>query len=95
VAGYGAAAKGTVLLNFCDLGTDRVAFVVDRNAAKHGRFVPGTRQLVMPADALADKRPDYLLVLAWNLLQEVMDQESGHRRRGGRFILPVPEPKLL
>jgi hypothetical protein len=95
VAGYGAAAKGTMLLNFCGLGTDRVGFVVDRNAAKHGRYIPGTRQPVMPVDALADARPDYLLVLAWNLLQEVVDQESGHRRRGGRFIVPVPEPRVL
>ena len=95
VAGYGAAAKGTMLLNYCDLGTDRVGFVVDRNAAKHGHFVPGTRQPVLPVDALADARPEYLLVLAWNLLQEVVDQEAEHRRRGGRFIVPVPEPRVL
>jgi SAM-dependent methyltransferase len=95
VAGYGAAAKGTMLLNFCGLGTDRVGFVVDRNAAKHGRLVPGTRQPVMPVDALAAARPDYLLVLAWNLLAEVVEQEDAHRRRGGRFIVPVPEPRVL
>jgi SAM-dependent methyltransferase len=95
VAGYGAAAKGTMLLNFCGLGTDRVGFVVDRNAAKHGRLVPGTRQPVMPVAALANARPDYLLVLAWNLVQEVVDQQAAHRRRGGRFIVPVPEPKVL
>jgi len=95
VAGYGAAAKGTMLLNYCDLGTDSVGFVVDRNAAKHGHFVPGTRQPVLPVEALADARPEYLLVLAWNLLQEVVDQEAEHRRRGGRFIVPVPEPRVL
>jgi SAM-dependent methyltransferase len=95
VAGYGAAAKGTMLLNYCDLGTDSVGFVVDRNVAKHGRFVPGTRQPVLPVEALADARPEYLLVLAWNLLQEVVDQEAEHRGRGGRFIVPVPEPRVL
>jgi len=95
VAGYGAAAKGTMLLNYCDLGTDSVGFVVDRNAAKHGHFVPGTRQPVLPVEALADARPEYLLVLAWNLLQEVVDQEAEHRRRRGRFIVPVPEPRVL
>jgi len=63
--------------------------------AKHGRFVPGTRQPVLPVEALADARPEYLLVLAWNLLQEVVDQEAEHRGRGGRFIVPVPEPRVL
>jgi C-methyltransferase C-terminal domain len=84
-----------MLLNCCGLGTDRVGFVVDRNLAKQGHYVPGTRQPVRPVSALADRRPDYLLVLVWNLLGEVLDQQSAYRRGGGRFIVPVPEPTLL
>ena len=95
VAAYGAAAKGTMLLNCCGLGTDRVGFVVDRNLAKQGHLVPGTRQPVRPVSALADQRPDYLLLLVWNLVGEVVDQQAGYRREGGRFIVPVPEPTLL
>jgi SAM-dependent methyltransferase len=94
IAGYGAAAKGTVLLNYAGLGPDTLEFVADRNPHKHGRYVPGVRVPILPAEALLEKQPDYALLLAWNLAGEVLEQQAEYRRRGGRFIVPIPELRI-
>jgi SAM-dependent methyltransferase len=95
IAGYGAAAKGATLLNFADLGTDMIDFVVDRNTHKQGRLMPGTRQLILPPEALIEQQPDYLLLLAWNFRDEIVAQQSEYAERGGQFIVPVPTPSVV
>jgi SAM-dependent methyltransferase len=95
IAAYGAAAKGATLLNACDIGHDLVEFVVDRNPHKQGRFMPGTHQPIRAPGALAEERPDYVLLLAWNFAREILAQQDEYRHAGGRFIVPVPRPKVL
>jgi SAM-dependent methyltransferase len=95
LAGYGAAAKGTILLNFAGLGPDVLEFVADRNVYKQGRYVPGVRLPIVPPARILQEQPDYLLILPWNFKEEIMEQQSEYRRRGGRFIVPVPEPVVL
>jgi SAM-dependent methyltransferase len=90
VAAYGAAAKGTILLNVFGLNDERVPFVVDRNPHKQGRFVPGTAQPILPVEALAERRPDDLLILAWNFADEIMSQQRAFADQGGRFVIPIP-----
>jgi len=95
VAGYGAAAKGTILLNFAGVGPDMLEFVADRNVHKQGRYVPGVRLPIVPPARILDAQPDYLLILPWNFKEEIMEQQAEFRRRGGRFIVPVPEPVVV
>ncbi|WP_427307942.1 methyltransferase domain-containing protein [Cupriavidus sp. H39] len=90
VAAYGAAAKGNTLLNYCGAGTDLIDFVVDRNPAKQGKLLPGTRIPVLAPEAVNERRPDYLLILPWNLRDEIMDQMSGIRAWGGSFVTAIP-----
>ncbi|SOY93196.1 SAM-dependent methyltransferase [Cupriavidus taiwanensis] len=91
VAAYGAAAKGNTLLNYCGAGTDLIDFVVDRNPAKQGKLLPGTRIPVLAPEAVNEHRPDYLLILPWNLRDEIMNQMSGIRAWGGSFVTAIPE----
>jgi SAM-dependent methyltransferase len=95
VAAYGAAAKGATLLNACGIGGDLVEFVVDRNPHKQGRFMPGTHQPIRAPEALSEERPDYVLLLAWNFEREILAQQDDYRRAGGRFVVPVPEPRIV
>jgi SAM-dependent methyltransferase len=95
VAGYGAAAKGATMLNYVGLGTDLVEFVVDRNPYKQGLHMPGTHQPILDPAVLVERRPDYLLLLAWNFADEIIEQQAGYLAGGGRVILPVPEPRIL
>jgi SAM-dependent methyltransferase len=95
IAAYGAAAKGTILLNSTGIGTDLIDFVVDRNVHKQGRFVPGVRIPIDDPSRLEKDMPDYVLVLAWNFKDEIMRQQDGYRRKGGRFLIPVPEPVVV
>ena len=95
IAGYGAAAKGTTLLNYCDLGRESIEFVVDRNSYKQGRFTPGTHLPILPVEALLEKQPDYTLLLAWNFAEEILHQQQAYRGRGGRFIVPIPEVTVI
>ncbi|CAM3343374.1 class I SAM-dependent methyltransferase [Cupriavidus taiwanensis] len=90
VAAYGAAAKGNTLLNYCGARTDLVEFVVDRSPAKQGRLLPGTRIPVLAPEAVTAHRPDYLLVLPWNLLDEIQQQMAHIRAWGGRFVTAIP-----
>lgn len=95
VAGYGAPAKGNTLLNYCGIGTDLVEYTVDRSPLKQHRFTPGVHLPILPPEALLDRQPDYVLILAWNFADEIVAQQAEYRRRGGRFILPIPEPVVL
>jgi hypothetical protein len=95
IAAYGAAAKGSTLVNYVGISTDLVDYVVDRNVHKHGLFMPGTHLPIRPTEALMETMPDYVLVLAWNYKDEIAEQQTEYRRRGGRFIVPVPVPEVL
>jgi novobiocin biosynthesis protein NovU/D-mycarose 3-C-methyltransferase len=88
VIGYGAPAKGSVVLNFCGIGTDLLPVVLDSTPAKQGLHVPGTHQPILPPSALEDERPDVLLLLAWNHADEIVAREHEFRARGGRFLTP-------
>lgn len=90
VAGYGAPGKGNTLLNYCGIRTDMLAFTVDRSPAKHGRFLPGTHIPVHRPDHISDVRPDYVLILPWNLRAEISAQLAGIRDWGGQFVVPIP-----
>ncbi|MBB5786211.1 class I SAM-dependent methyltransferase [Jiangella mangrovi] len=95
IAAYGAAAKGSTMINYVGLGTELIDFVVDRNTWKQGKYMPGVHVPIRPVEALLDEQPDYVLVLAWNFLAEILEQQQEYRQRGGRFIRPVPAPEIL
>jgi hypothetical protein len=95
VVGYGAPGKGNTLLNYCGIRADLLAYTVDRNPYKHGRFLPGTHIPVFPPERIFETRPDYVLILPWNLRDEIMAQLGGIREWGGRFVVPIPEVTLL
>lgn len=88
VIGYGAPAKGTVVLNYCGIGTDLLPVVLDSTPAKQGLYVPGTHQSILAPEALDEQHPDILLLLAWNHASEIIDRERAFRTRGGRFLTP-------
>ena len=94
IAGYGAPGKGNTLLNYCGIRTDFLDFTVDRNPFKHGKFTPGTRIPIFPPEKLREAKPDYVLILPWNLKDEIMEQESHIRDWGGRFVVPIPEVQV-
>jgi SAM-dependent methyltransferase len=91
IAAYGAAAKGNTLLNYCAIRTDFLDYTVDRSPHKQGRFLPGTRIPVYSPDQIRKTRPDYLLILPWNLKDEIIQQNAYIRDWGGRFVVPIPE----
>ncbi len=95
VAGYGAPAKGNTLLNYCGIGVDLLDFTVDRNPMKQGRYLPGIRIPVRAPELILESRPDYVLVLPWNIKAEVMDQLAFIRDWGGRFVIPIPSLEVL
>jgi len=95
VAAYGAAAKGTVLLNYCGVGPETLEFVADRSPHKQGRYMPGVHVLIQAPEKLLVAMPDYVLLLVWNIAEEVLQQQSEYRRRGGKFIIPIPEVRIV
>lgn len=95
LAAYGASAKGTTLLNYCGLGADEFDWVVDRSPAKHGKYTPGTHLRIHRPEKLLQDMPDYVLLLTWNFKNEILNQQSEFRKRGGRFIVPIPQPEIV
>ena len=95
LAGYGAPAKGNTLLNYYGIGPETLMYLADRNPLKHGLLSPGMHIPVVPAERVMEDRPDYLLILAWNFADEIVQQQEEFRRQGGRFIVPIPTPRIL
>jgi SAM-dependent methyltransferase len=95
IAAYGAAAKGATLLNSTGIGANVIDFVVDVNTHKQGKLIPGARIPVLDPAELMERRPDYVLLLAWNFKNEIMRQQEAYRQAGGRFIVPVPSPQVV
>ena len=95
VVGYGAAAKGNTLLNYAGVRADLLAWVADANPHKQGKYLPGSRIAVVAPQRIAEEKPDYVLVLPWNLLDEVKEQQAQVREWGGRLVVAVPELQIL
>ncbi|QNH61117.1 methyltransferase domain-containing protein [Hymenobacter sediminicola] len=95
VVGYGAPGKGNTLLNYCGIRTDFLDYTVDVSPHKQGNFLPGTRIPICHPDRIWDTQPDYVLILPWNLREEIMDQMAGIREWGGRFVVPIPEVQVF
>jgi 2-polyprenyl-3-methyl-5-hydroxy-6-metoxy-1,4-benzoquinol methylase len=95
IAGYGAPGKGNTLLNYCAIRTDFLDYTVDRNPYKHGKFLPGTRIPIFPPEKIRETQPDYVLVLPWNLKNEIQQQLSYIREWGGKFVVPIPQVEVL
>ncbi len=95
VVGYGAPGKGNTLLNHCGIRPDLLSYTVDRNPYKHGRFTPGTRIPVLPPERIEQDRPDYVLVLPWNLRAEITEQLAHVRDWGGRLVFPIPRLEVV
>ncbi len=95
IAGYGAPAKGNTMLNYCGIGRDLLPYLVDKNPLKVGHYAPGSHIPVLDAPVLLQRQPDYTLILAWNFAVEIQRQQQEYRKRGGQFIIPIPEPKIV
>jgi hypothetical protein len=95
LAGYGAPAKGSTLLEFLEMGPDLLDFIADKSALKQGRFMPGSHIPIVAPERLTADRPDYVLLLAWNFVDEILAQQAAYRELGGKFILPVPEVRIV
>ena len=95
IAGYGAPAKGNTLLNYFRIGPGTLDFLVDRNPLKQGLYSPGMMIPVLAPEAVAERQPDYLLVLAWNFFAEIREQMAAFEAGGGKFILPLPSPRII
>lgn len=95
IAGYGAPGKGNTLLNYCGIREDFLDYTVDRSTYKHGKYTPGTRIPIFPPDRIRETRPDYLLVLPWNLLDEIVEQTAYIREWGGKWVAPIPRVHVI
>lgn len=95
VAAYGASAKGSTLLSYLNAGPELIEFVVDKNVHKHGKYMPGVHNPIFDVTAIAEKKPDYLVLLVWNLKDEILKQQDAYRKAGGKFIVPIPKPEIV
>jgi hypothetical protein len=94
IAAYGASAKGSTLLNYFGIGRETLDFVVDRSIYKQGRFTPGTHLPIRRTEQLLEAMPDYVLLLTWNFADEILAQQAEYRRRGGKFVIPIPQVQV-
>jgi SAM-dependent methyltransferase len=95
IVGYGAPAKGNTLLNYCNIGANVLEYIVDESPLKHGLYTPGMHVQVLPTTHLRKDKPDYALLLAWNYAKEIFEREQEFQRNGGKFIIPIPDPKVV
>lgn len=95
IAAYGASAKGSTLLNYFNIGAETLDFVVDRSTYKQNRRTPGTHLPILPTEELLSRAPDYTLLLTWNFADEILRQQQAYRDTGGKFIIPLPEPRVV
>ncbi len=95
IAAYGASAKGSTLLNYCRVGAETLDYVVDRSSVKQGLYTPGTHLKIYAPEKLLEDVPDYVLLLTWNFASEILEQQAEYRKRGGRFIVPVPAVRVV
>jgi SAM-dependent methyltransferase len=95
IAAYGAAAKGAILVNYIQVGPDVIDYVVDRNVHKQGKYMPGVHIPVCDPSRLLEDIPDYVLILPWNFKDEILSQQDAFRRKGGKFVIPIPEPIIV
>jgi hypothetical protein len=95
IAVYGASAKGSTLLNYAGIGRETLDYVVDRSSIKQGLYTPGTHLQIHAPEKLVEDMPDYVLLLTWNFAKEILEQQAEYRRRGGRFIIPIPSVSVV
>ncbi|MFC1643525.1 methyltransferase C-terminal domain-containing protein, partial [Chlamydiota bacterium] len=95
IVGYGAPAKGNTLLNYCGIRTDFLDYTVDRNPHKQNKFLPGTHIPIKHPDKIKEDKPHYVLILPWNIKDEIAEQMSFIRSWGGKFIIPIPNTVVL
>ena len=94
IVGYGAPAKGNTLLNYCGIRNDFLDYTVDRNPHKQGYYLPGSHISVKSPEKIKDTKPDYVLILPWNIKDEIIEQISYIREWGGKFVIPIPKVKI-
>ena len=95
IVGYGAPGKGNTLLNYCGIGIDFLDYTVDRSSFKQGKYTPGTRIPIFDPSRIDETQPDYVLILPWNLEREIVQQMAHVREWGGKFIVPIPEVRVI
>ncbi|QQG40415.1 MAG: class I SAM-dependent methyltransferase [Candidatus Levyibacteriota bacterium] len=95
IVAYGASAKATTLLQYCDIGPDVIDYITDSASSKQGKFTPGTHIPIVAPDVLKIKTPDFIIITAWNYADNIMENEKWFKEKGGKFIIPIPEPKIV